>query len=372
MKAAALKYDHFENIHRLVDAKIVIEGAPNFRKVPGYPVFGTGQPTFEALSQVLEMVRDTHGHRRVLWLILRQEPVIYMNGMSFTPRDRDHLNENMEFPNTSGAEMAALQDDFVQAVRSRMPANNNNVTYFRDTYAEHPADRKNIEYTVATSGPSSVLTPAGLTKLLCEKGFDLHFERFPIVDERAPSFSDLDGMVKVISGEPPGCACLFNCQMGKGRTTCGMIVACLVHQALGTPRTDDPRPTLTTSSNPLLDGLFQCVNHLLTLHPDMPAAKQRLDEAIDLCGPPVGLQNLRECIMWTKEKFDAEPEEKKPFWSRMSRNFIQRYITLICFSLYVGTEVKSRFSTTFADWMNEHPKIQIECDMTKFDSFAWC
>ncbi len=37
-----------------------------------------------------------------------------------------------------------------------------------------------------------------------------------------------------------------------------------------------------------------------------------------------GLQNLRECIIWTKQKFDFEPKMKRPFWKRMSINFIER------------------------------------------------
>ena len=51
-----------------------------------------------------------------------------------------------------------------------------------------------------------------------------------------------------------------------------------------------------------------------------------------------GLQNLRECIVWTKQKFDFEPKKKKPFWQRMSVNFIERYCYLICFATYLKEE----------------------------------
>ena len=42
MDKCVLKYDHFENIHRLPSTVLTIDGAPNFRKVPGFMVFGTG------------------------------------------------------------------------------------------------------------------------------------------------------------------------------------------------------------------------------------------------------------------------------------------------------------------------------------------
>ncbi len=50
----------------------------------------------------------------------------------------------------------------------------------------------------------------------------------PIVDEKAPRETDFDAMLDCLRGVPADCACVFNCQMGKGRTTTGMIVACLV------------------------------------------------------------------------------------------------------------------------------------------------
>ena len=48
-----------------------------------------------------------------------------------------------------------------------------------------------------------------------------------------------------------------------------------------------------------------------------------------------GLQNLRECILWTQTKHDFEPKKKRPFWKQMSKNFIERYCYLIVFTTYV-------------------------------------
>jgi hypothetical protein len=38
--------------------------------------------------------------------------------------------------------------------------------------------------------------------------------------------------------------------------------------------------------------------------------------------------------MWTQEKYNFEPRKKKPFWKRMSINFIERYFYLTCFATY--------------------------------------
>ena len=41
--------------------------------------------------------------------------------------------------------MIVAQDAFVAILRKRAEGEEGKVHYFRDTYAEHPADRKNIE-----------------------------------------------------------------------------------------------------------------------------------------------------------------------------------------------------------------------------------
>ena len=72
MKTCVLKYDHFENIHRL-DAKLPVqEGAPNWRQVPGYLVFGTGQPTKTGFSNALRFIMSECGASSVLWTNMRQ------------------------------------------------------------------------------------------------------------------------------------------------------------------------------------------------------------------------------------------------------------------------------------------------------------
>ena len=44
--------------------------------------------------------------------------------------------------------------------------------------------------------------------------------------------------------------------------------------------------------------------------------------------------------MWTQEKFNFEPKKKKPFWKKMSINFIERYFYLICFATYAKAAAK--------------------------------
>eukprot|EP00301_Raphidiophrys_heterophryoidea_P007460 c12888_g1_i4.p1 GENE.c12888_g1_i4~~c12888_g1_i4.p1 ORF type:complete len:770 (-),score=192.16 c12888_g1_i4:90-2399(-) len=369
MSSAVLKYDHFPGIHTL-PTSLVLPGIPNFRKIPGYPVYGSGQPTFEALSKILGHLRDTYGVDHLLWIQLRQEPVIYINGQSFSPRRRQLLNETLGFLNASRAHLAALQEDLVQAVRSRAMSNSNTVTFFRDSFGEHPSDRQNEECSMRVLSPTSVTTAAGLSDMCRAMGFDIQCERIPIADEKAPAVRDFDGMVQVMVGQPASSSYLLNCKMGKGRTTCGTVVACLVHQALGRPVTGEIRPDHESYDHPLANGEFECVKSLLELHPQLPEAKTVLDDVIDLCGPPTGLQNLRESVIATKANYDGAQPDKKLYWQKLARNAIRRYVTLICFSLYVLLEGSTQFNKAFGEWLSENEKMRILCQ-SDFADFVW-
>jgi len=73
MSECVLKFDHFENIHRLpADCTVVSADAPNFRKVVGFSVFGTGQPTVAAFREVVSYLRDNLGNTQILWTNMRQ------------------------------------------------------------------------------------------------------------------------------------------------------------------------------------------------------------------------------------------------------------------------------------------------------------
>ena len=139
-----------------------------------------------------------------------------------------------------------------------------------------------------------------------------------------------------------------------------MIIACLVKHVLHGAGAD-VIPANDAAATPAQS--FRVIEKLLEKVPATKHAKVVLDRIIDLCGePPVGtgLQNLRDCILWTKEKYDAEPEAKKPFWKHMSVNFIERYFYLICYATYVIEEgpASGLKGKTFSAWMSEHDELR--------------
>ncbi len=58
---------------------------------------------------------------------------------------------------------------------------------------------------------------------------ELEVVRIPLQEDQMPT-EYIDEIVNILKGEPASTPCVFSCQMGKGRTTLGMVAACLVKE----------------------------------------------------------------------------------------------------------------------------------------------
>merc|ERR1711989_176666 len=104
-KAAAMA-DQFDKMQKLPDP---LPGAPNFHRIPGYKVYTTGQPTLEGIKNVLEKVTGTIYPKDgpIIWLNLRQEPDVYVNGQPICARPPNKIGEY--------AELGAITRDIIKA-----------------------------------------------------------------------------------------------------------------------------------------------------------------------------------------------------------------------------------------------------------------
>lgn len=89
-----LKSDHCPGCQNLSLPERV-EGAPNFREVPGFPVYGVANPTVDGIRAVIDRISSSKGSRPILWHNMREEPVIYINGKPFVLREVERPYKNM-------------------------------------------------------------------------------------------------------------------------------------------------------------------------------------------------------------------------------------------------------------------------------------
>lgn len=72
-----------------------VEGAPNFREIPGFPVYGVANPTVDGIRSVITRIGSSKGGRPVFWHNMREEPVVYINGKPFVLREVERPYKNM-------------------------------------------------------------------------------------------------------------------------------------------------------------------------------------------------------------------------------------------------------------------------------------
>lgn len=74
-----------------------LQGAVGFRQIPRSTLFAVGQPTETAIGKVLQAIKErTPNASTILWLNLREEPLVYVNGRPFCLRQEGLSLRNMK------------------------------------------------------------------------------------------------------------------------------------------------------------------------------------------------------------------------------------------------------------------------------------
>jgi len=362
------------------------EDIPNLRQIPGFPVFGVGQPSAKGLSQLSEKLPKA----KTIWFNMRQEPVIYINGKPCAPRSKNDVHYNISV-DLKPEELNGFEAKFAKEVEAQKKDGSIDLHKDKDLQ-ENPMEREDTSQQVKVESIEEFnKLVAGLESSMP----GLTMVRVPFQEERPLPESCFDQIVSQLAGESPSALqCVFNSQKGQGRSTMGTVIACIVKAsqmivkldkmvaegmaqrawADGIIKTKFEDPIASEDNNDaFLRGEFDVIKELLAAMPETVAGKVLADKMIDLCGVPpegTGLQNLRKCIIQTKYKYDASTEDKQVVWKRMIINFIERYFYIICFATYAREHGKDDFKKSFVSWMDEHSNLRQMIEAGK-DKLEW-
>ena len=142
----------------------------------------------------------------------------------------------------------------------------------------------------------------------------------------------------------------------------------LIHQKF-----ESALPKCQDDDDPFIKGEFDVIKELLEKVPATKEGKKKIDRVIDICGPPpkgTGLQNLRECVIETKWKYDVATEDKQVAWKHLILSFMERYFYLICFATYAMEYGPGGYQKTFVSWMDENKELRVMIEEGK-DKLEW-
>merc|ERR1711962_932323 len=134
-KAAAMA-DHFDKIQKLTEK---IDGVPNFRRVPGYKVYCCGQPTIAGFEAAINKAcGETYPKtNKIIWLNMRQEPIVYVNDNPICARPPNKIGEYAELGNVTRDSVKKDEEEFMRVVEGRAKGNDGKLKYVDVNKAEH-------------------------------------------------------------------------------------------------------------------------------------------------------------------------------------------------------------------------------------------
>nr|VDC75766.1 unnamed protein product [Brassica rapa] len=200
------------------------------------------------------------------------------------------------------------------------------------------------------------------------EGYLVEYARVPVTE---PKDTDFDALIRKISQADINTEIIFSCQMGRGNTTAGMVIATLLYFKRPGASDNSFGRIFTTGRNITYDlpnseedkirrGEYAVIRSLIRVLEGGVKGKRQVDNAIDRCA---SIQNLREAIPTYSSSILRQPDEKKREAAvSLFVEYLERYYFLICFSVYLDSEgaflqTGSLDHVSFADWMQARPEL---------------
>jgi hypothetical protein len=338
---AAAMADQFDKIQKLPDPVV---GAPNFHRIPGYKVYCTGQPTLAGFKNVLEKVCGTIYPKdgKIIWLNLRQEPSVYVNGTPICARPPNKIGEYAELGNVTRDSVKADEVEFKKVVDGRVKENGGKLKYV-------DINKKEAEIEV-----KELLSLSEAMEGLKADFPELLHMRVPVCNSAAPNELDFDIICQTLVGTNINTPIIVNDQVGLSRATTGCVIACLFKEfqinasfeglvetvpGVNLDLLKMDKYVMDPTKDPLFRGEFPVVLDLLAKVKDGAGAKNECDKVIDKNGTPKtggnGIKQLRENIAESKLSYEIMDDAAQAFLKVKIMDNIHKYYYLIAFTAYM-------------------------------------
>eukprot|EP01083_Nonionella_stella_P026862 73965_1 len=345
----------------------IMDGAFNFRCIPGFSICGTAMPTTQGIQNTASYLlssKNNVGALSIHWMNLREEPVLYINQRPYVLRDLHSPYSNFIYTGISGKRVEAMEKQLKKDALNEAEAHGGRLLLHDEDDNGHLI----AEWEDVTGGAVQTCSEVW-ESIFGTPGSSCRYNRIPITDEQAPTPASFDSVIEELERTSGPTAIVFNCQMGRGRTTSGMVISCLWAVQKGFQSLDISKKERTSlkerqslkdqSERPdehaLLRGEYHVIMQLLRVIVDPQTAKSEVDCVIDMCSH---MQNLREAILSFKTRAEtAISADKHDSIMGVARGYLGRYFYLIAFNAYLREEAPKNFECSFRRWLGGRPEI---------------
>ncbi|MBT9582131.1 hypothetical protein IV102_02210 [bacterium] len=307
-----------------------LAGAFNFRRLPDAPIYGMSQPTAQGIRNALNHLNagPSSSGPAPHWINMREEPVVYLEGSPLFLMDTRRRFTNVEAPGSTVEQVEQREEQIKQDIYAEAARSGGKLLVHRVL----PGQQMSYEW--LEIAPDSVQTTREVFEQVRSEGYRVEFHRVPVTDEQSPDPQDFDALTRQLSGLPADTPRVFNCQMGRGRTTTGMVAAQLVAGQATAPGAP-PKVKFDKTFAAIHSWLLQVGAGMVPLA-GVNWAIAKAD----------AVQNLRDSIVGLQQKVreDANPEH-----SRRLDHYMHRYEQLVAYNAYL--QEGNPTATPFGEWL---------------------
>jgi len=338
------------------------EQAPNYRKVPGKPIHGVGQPTRQGFQDVLNHLDGKD--KPIVWANARAEAIIYIEGKPHNLRALGSM-ENLDLKEgASAAELEAGEQKLKEQLLARGSVTLTEEVPKLDENGQQVKVGGRPQFTSRTREvkltEENCQTTQDVVEGLKADGYKLEYRRIPLTDEKSPGpagVESLRGFLNEMNEKYRGqdAQFVFNCHQGKGRTTTSMVTAGITQDGRGARQLELPfdetreRTERNIRDNAHLQNLNTTVDEYKKKSNDAGARARELEQ-----------QATAESDATKKAELERQAERAKSDQAKYHENaqeFTKRYALLQKYSEYVTHYGSQAKEPSFEAWMKESAQV---------------
>merc|ERR1711875_216797 len=317
-----------------------------------------GQPTIAGFEAALNKVCGDKYPKDgpIIWLNMRQEPDVYVNGEPICARPPNKIGEYAELGNVTRDITKANEVEFMKQCEMRKNENGGKLK-------AQDINKKPLEIEV-----KELKSLSQVIEGLKDKFPGLVHWRVPVCNSASPLETDFDIIVKTLLGTTINTPIIVNDQVGLSRATTGCVIACLFKEfqisasfeglvetvaGVNAALLKTDRYVMDPAKDTLFRGEFEVVKELVKTMKDGEGAKKFADKIIDLNGTKktggTGIKQLRENIAESKLSYEIMDDAAQAFLKTKIMDNIQKYFYLIVFAGYMREQAAAARETVEAD-----------------------
>merc|ERR1712012_238574 len=279
---------------------------------------------------------------KIIWMNLRQEPNVYVNGNPLCARPPNKIGEYAELGDVTRDLIKADEVEFQKVIEGRTKEGEGKLKYV-------DINKKELEVEV-----KELKTLSEVIEGVKADFPNLVHMRVPVCNSAAPLEADFDIIVQTLVGTAINTPIIINDQVGLSRATTGCVAACLFKDfqinasfeglvetvpGVNLDLLKMDKYTMDPKKDPLFRGEFAVVMELVGKLKDGVAAKNECDKVIDKNGTPktggTGIKQLRENIAESKLSYEIMDDSAQAFLKVKIMDNIHKYYYLIVFTAYM-------------------------------------